>query len=387
MPTQSTNSTQGIVASSNEKWTINAGVMVSSSISDAFSAPQFNVNNVGLVNHGTLLSTHEGGHGVYIRGENSAITNSATGKITGVLAGIAANGLGATIDNKGIVPSDSQFGVLFSVFSADIALTNSGTIFGKSAGVEVLTFGDGGSITNSGLIDSDGRGIYVGAGAGPTIINNEAGGTIEGPTAAIFTSASFLYTNGSIRLTNLGKVVGNIDCDAVDEADTVINKGEIKGDVFLGSGNDEFNGKGGKSGKVFGEAGDDSLTGGNAADHLYGGLGNDELNGGKGKDAFVFDTALNAQTNVDRIKGFSVKDDTMWLDQSIFTALGKTGTLSSKSFVIGKKAKDKNDHILYDKKSGAVLYDEDGKGGVAAVKFAVLDDGLKLTNKDFIVIA
>jgi Ca2+-binding RTX toxin-like protein len=72
---------------------------------------------------------------------------------------------------------------------------------------------------------------------------------------------------------------------------------------------------------IKGGAGKDSIGGGFGNDRLWGGLGNDVLTGGKGKDIFVFDTKANAKTNVDKIGDFSAKDDSIWLDNKIFTTI------------------------------------------------------------------
>ena len=119
---------------------------------------------------------------------------------------------------------------------------------------------------------------------------------------------------------------------------------------------------------------------------LHGGTGKDTLIGGAGKDSFVFDTRLNKTTNVDTISGFSVKDDTIRLENAIFKGLKKTGALSKSAFVLGTKAKDANDRILYDKKSGYVSYDADGTGKGAAIKIAKIAEKVSLTHTDFFVI-
>ena len=136
----------------------------------------------------------------------------------------------------------------------------------------------------------------------------------------------------------------------------------------------------------FGGAGKDVFNGGAGNDTLGGGLGNDVLTGGSGKDVFVFNTKLNKSSNVDTIKGFSVKDDTIRLENAIFKKLSKTGTLKKDFFTIGTKAKDKNDFIIYDNKKGCLYYDADGSGKGAAILFAKLDKGLKMTAADFFVI-
>ncbi|MBF9235029.1 calcium-binding protein [Microvirga alba] len=136
------------------------------------------------------------------------------------------------------------------------------------------------------------------------------------------------------------------------------------------------------------------IAGGSGHDTFYGGLGNDTLTGGAGKDIFVFDTKIDkTKTQVDVISDFNVKDDSIWLDDAIFRALGRKGTpakpaqLSKDAFWIGAKAHDKSDRIIYDLKKGALYYDSDGSGKAAAILIATLPKGLKtLSEKDFFVI-
>ena len=51
-------------------------------------------------------------------------------------------------------------------------------------------------------------------------------------------------------------------------------------------------------------------------------------------------------------------------------------------FRVGTKAKDGNDHVIYNSKTGALYFDDDGKGGDAKVKIAVLDHHPTLTHHD-----
>jgi Ca2+-binding RTX toxin-like protein len=138
--------------------------------------------------------------------------------------------------------------------------------------------------------------------------------------------------------------------------------------------------------KFWGAGGNDALYGGGGADWLSGGAGNDLLSGGTGQDVFVFRDKLNKTTNVDTLSDFSVKDDTLQLENKVFTKLTKTGTLSKANFIAGTKAKDANDHVIYDKTKGYVYYDADGSGKGKAVLFAKVKKGLKLNEKDFVVI-
>ncbi|WP_166802380.1 calcium-binding protein [Microvirga pakistanensis] len=158
----------------------------------------------------------------------------------------------------------------------------------------------------------------------------------------------------------------------------------LAGNALRGTGNSLSN-------KLIGNAKSNTLSGLNGNDTLGGGLGNDTLYGGRNKDVFVFDTRPNKSSNRDTIKDFSVADDTIWLDNAIFTKLG-SGSLSSprklasSAFAIGSKAADSSDRIVYDKKTGYLSYDADGSGKGAAIIFAKINTGLKMTASDFYVI-
>lgn len=142
---------------------------------------------------------------------------------------------------------------------------------------------------------------------------------------------------------------------------------------------------------IKGGAGKDTLGGGLGNDKIFGGLGNDTLTGNKGRDIFVFNTKTSKKTNVDTIKDFSVKDDSIWLDNAVFTKVGKgsegkPGNLAKSMFWKGKAAHDSSDRIVYDEATGALYYDADGTGRATQVTIATLKKGLALTEKGFFVI-
>jgi Ca2+-binding RTX toxin-like protein len=60
--------------------------------------------------------------------------------------------------------------------------------------------------------------------------------------------------------------------------------------------------------------------------------------------------------------------------------------LAASNFVIGEKALDSTDRIIYNNKTGALSYDADGSGRGAAIQFAKVDTYLKMTAADFVVI-
>jgi cysteinyl-tRNA synthetase len=168
---------------------------------------------------------------------------------------------------------------------------------------------------------------------------------------------------------DLDKLVGTYDGDPAyirpsENADTL--RGTMLADTIDGlEGRDTINGRAGN-------------------DKLYGGLGNDTLTGGAGKDQFVFDTKPG-KANIDVITDFVAGSDRIVLDDDIFGKLD-AGALANSAFVIGAKASDGNDRIVYNDKTGALSYDADGSGKIAAIQFAELDAHLQLTASDFLVI-
>jgi Ca2+-binding RTX toxin-like protein len=136
---------------------------------------------------------------------------------------------------------------------------------------------------------------------------------------------------------------------------------------------------------LLGRGGDDTLNGGDGADRLFGQLGNDILTGGAGADFFYFTEALGP-TNVDQITDFTAVDDTLLLENAIFTALTATGALAGTAFATGAAATTAAHRVIYNSATGQLLYDADGNGAGAAVHFATLSTGLAVTAADFVVV-
>ncbi len=139
----------------------------------------------------------------------------------------------------------------------------------------------------------------------------------------------------------------------------------------------------------------DTFYGGAGDDKLWGGYGNDTLWGGAGKDVFVFDGKLGTsktdkKVNYDTIKDYSVKDDSIWLDNDLFKsnkklyAAIKKGTetnplkMAAKFFTVGDKAKQADDYFVYDAKKRVLYYDADGSGSKAAIEMATFTNNKAL---------
>lgn len=141
-----------------------------------------------------------------------------------------------------------------------------------------------------------------------------------------------------------------------------------------------------KSGDVLnGTSGADQIDGLAGVDRINGKGGSDVLTGGSSDDYFVFDTKLGSG-NVDRITDFTPEKDHIQLDNAIFDELGSARGLKSDYFRSGTAARDGDEHIIYNPKTGTLAYDDDGSGAHAAVVFAQLAAGLKVDHGDIIVI-
>ncbi|QYZ68897.1 calcium-binding protein [Neotabrizicola shimadae] len=128
------------------------------------------------------------------------------------------------------------------------------------------------------------------------------------------------------------------------------------------------------------------ITGNAANNVINGGLGADTLTGGFGNDAFVFSAALGGG-NIDRITDFSAVDDTIRLDDLVFSGMA-TGALAASGFVsnLTGNATDVLHRVIYETDTGRLFFDADGNGSGARVQFATLSAGLTLTAADFFVV-
>jgi Ca2+-binding RTX toxin-like protein len=136
----------------------------------------------------------------------------------------------------------------------------------------------------------------------------------------------------------------------------------------------------------------DVLTGNGANNVINGGAGKDTLTGGSGADKFIFDTTLNASTNLDTIKDFAKGTDKLVLKDDIFTKLtGTTAgvTLDSKFFSTSSKpgtgTAGKDDYFYFT--NNTLYYDADGNGtgtGTAVVKLTGVSS---ITASDIQIIA
>ena len=387
MPKQSTNTSGNPVGilytANNQTWTVLKGVDVSGTTGGVFSEY---VNSV-LKNKGSIFGPSygaafvgsgaasnyviknqkkgeiNGGIGVAIIDFTGSALVQNKGKIGGTQFAVEISGYmgSAKVVNKGKI--DGGVGGVYSKGSSNVAIENHKSIKGGTAGVAIEVqspVAKGPLVNNYGKIEAFQIAIFFVTDSGSTAkVVNHKGATIDGSTAAISSAEK-------LDLKNEGKIDGIVVGSS--HSDEIINKGKIKDDVYLGGGNDVFKMKGDKA----------------KAAMIDTGPGNDLVVLGKKADKILFDSALNAATNVDTVKKFESGKDKFYLDDDIFTTIAP-GQLSKTAFHKGTSAADADDRIIYDKKTGALYYDPDGVGGLAQVQFAKLDKGTKLKASDFMV--
>jgi Ca2+-binding RTX toxin-like protein len=236
-------------------------------------------------------------------------------------------------------------------------------------GVDFLDGGAGNDILIGGA-DND---VYI-VNSGDTIVELTGGGSADRARAT---------TNFTLANNVAVEIVETLDT----EATTAISlAGNNLDNLVLGNnGENRLYGQGGTD-TLYGYGGNDTLDGGAGNDTLYGGLGNDTLTGGGDSDVFVFNTTPNATTNRDTITDFNVPQDTIHLENAIFTSLVGAGVLSAGQFFIGASADDADCRIVYNAANGALIYDANGNAAGGSVQFATLAAGLTLTNADFFII-
>lgn len=211
------------------------------------------------------------------------------------------------------------------------------------------------------LIGGAGNDTYV-VDALDSLIEKAGGGTDTVLASASFSLADFGQVENLAMLSSSGTT-------------SAVLTGNARANVITGNAG---------ANTLNGEAGADVLRGGLGNDILIGGLGRDKLDGGKGKDIFLFNTALGS-AHVDTILAYVPKDDTIRLDDAIFTGLHR-GKLPADAFHLGRTAEDAEDRILYDKGTGSLYYDADGTGGLAAIRFSVLANKPAIGAGEFVIV-
>lgn len=387
-------------------------------------------NNTSIIIDGTAASNFD----TIFVGATSYTEIGATGSVYGGASALATTGDGGVVYNAGHMFGQYYGIVHFTGLFSEIY--NSGTItagikggVNNNAAIDNRRASGDTYLENTGLIETKLKGSFAYKSTGAvndTILNNGAmigkvslgdgadtfdsrGGSVKGAIDGglgadkLYAGAGNNTLSGGAGADSLGggagadKLDGGADTDSAtyfyaSAAVTVslttpsTNTGDAAGDTYVSIEN--------ISGSAFndtlsGNAGANTIWGNGGNDVIRGFAGNDTLTGASGKDTFVFHTALNATTNVDKITDFSAVNDTIQLENAVFTALTATGALSAAAFRANATglAADSTDRIVYETDTGKLFYDRDGSGvSYDGVLFATLVNKPAITNLDFIVI-
>ena len=338
------------------------------------------------------------GEDVLSGGANNDWMRGGTGN--DILHGDAGNdtligGIGADILDGGDGRDKADY--RYSSASVDVNLTTGVATGGDANGdtfslIENLggsQFADSltGDDTNNGLYGNGGNDVLSGGGGNDWMRGGASNDTLHGGAGN-----DTLHGGAGADILDGGEGRDKADYRYSSEAVTVsladgtATGGDAEGDTFTAIEN------------LAGSQFNDTLTGsdernvmyGNGGgDILFGGLGNDYLKGGAGNDTFVFNSALDLGVNRDTIADFTIGQDKIELNNSIFTSLVAEGMLSEDNFHSSatSAAADENDYIIYNTTSGSLFYDADGNGAGVAVEFAKLTSKPEISANDFVIVS
>lgn len=224
--------------------------------------------------------------------------------------------------------------------------------------------------------------IITGNSAANQLNGNDGHDTINGREGADTMSGGAGFD--SYIVDNAGDtIIENFDAGTDKISSSVTYTLPLNVENLVLTGTAVINGTGNNlSNSLTGNSANNQLNGSDGNDILNGGLGTNTLTGGVGNDIFRFTTL----GHVDTVTDFNVANDTIELENSVFTALNTLGVLAPDQFRIGAQATDANDFIIYNSTTGVLIYDANGNGAGGAVQVAKIGSGLALTNADIVVI-
>jgi Ca2+-binding RTX toxin-like protein len=286
------------------------------------------------------------GNDTYVTDGGDTINEAASAGTDTVQSSVTVT-LGANIENLTLTGAAAINGT---------GNTLANVIIGNGA-ANTISGGGGGDNLQGGL----GNDTYVTDG-GDTIVEASSGGTAD-------------QVNSSVSIT----LAANLERLLLTGSTAINGTGNTLDNIITGNAG---------ANTLSGSTGDDSINGGGGNDTLYGGQGNDALAAGAGVDSLVFNTTLNASTNVDTITGFVASEDTIQLDNTTFSFGTYTGVLGEGGFAANSTgtATTIYHRIIYDTTDGRLIYDSNGNAAGGAIHFATLVGAPAISHADFVVI-
>ena len=291
MVTIPTSATEFDINASNTKFILKNGSTITANASHGiFGGSGFNNDTVTV--NGQVSQTGLGFAGIRSDGDDMSFLIGKSGSVLGY-QGMELTGDDNSLLNNGTVTGSNGDGVNFTGLHTKIV--NNGEIFSNVAGGSAIgAYGMNSTITNTGRLQGS-YGVTV-TDANVTI-RLEAGSVVRGTTAAIFSESTEpserikIFNDGMISTTKNGYAI-----ETQDAKEIIVNHGTIKGQIYLGSGNDVFDNRGGiLDHGVRGGAGDDTLIVNNAKHRLI------ENGGSEGYDTVKSTVSYVLSENVERL--------------------------------------------------------------------------------------
>lgn len=273
------------------------GAVISQSAGSAIALGERGV----LTNAGSVTAT--AGTGVLLTGNKATITN--TGSIFGEEGGVSIGYLDSqaqVLTNLGTITAGAALlatkdeGHGLQIGGDGMTVFNKGTILSTSVGKAGIHLGAAvlgttaaaTQVSNEGLISAAvgwGFDAFDNGAFGFTLFNS---GVIEGVLGGLRGSAGTDVIRTTGLISHLASDFVPVAVDLGDGNDRLTNGGAIHGDVLLGLGNDNYDGRWGSVvGTVAGGAGNDLMRGGAADDDFRSDAGNNTLYGGAGDDNLI----------------------------------------------------------------------------------------------------
>lgn len=268
-----------------------------------------------------------------------------------------------------------------------IAGTGNDTIT-TDTGADTVNAGAGNDIITGGtdtvsdtLVGGDGKDTVVGGDSSDSVNGGAGDDSVSTGTGADTVDAGAgndVITGGTDTVGD--SLVGGLGNDSVTggASDDTVSGGDGSDNVSGDVGNDTVSGGNGND-TISGGDGSDNVSGGVGNDTISGGDGNDTVSGGAGQDDFM----LTSTESTDTITDFSVVNDTISFDSSVFTGLTD---VTPDNFVVDTAPDNSNPSVIYDSNQGSLSFDDDGAGPDAPVEVAIIGANLGLTSADFIVV-
>ena len=226
----------------------------------------------------------------------------------------------------------------------------------------------------------DGQNEYLYGNALNNILDGRTG--TDNMNGGLGSDSYYVNTSGDV----INEAAGAGTLDTIFAQTSYTNAANVERLFLLNGGNYNANGRNAQNDFLSGNDQNNIINGLSGDDTIRGGLGNDTLTGGAGLDTFQFLTAPNSALNRDVITDFSIADDTIQLDNFVYTLLGANGALAANLFKNLSAAQDADDRILYDQANGNLFYDTNGLAAGGVIHFAEVTNGLALTAADFVVV-